>query len=73
MLATRMIALCDHAGCKARTKGTITMNLKAATKGIQNPIVLSPNNFIFKEDGWSWGWNGDETKFGCPDHSVVKR
>lgn len=69
MLATRMIALCDRDGCKARTKITVKLRMKPTAKSLNHPIVLQPDSMIMP-DGWTWGFTDGETKIGCPDHPI---
>jgi len=74
MLAQRFIAICDHKGCKAKTKATVKLKTATAVKGFGEPIVLIPTNIIFAEEGWSFGWNGENrtTEVHCPKHGRKK-
>lgn len=74
MLAQRFIALCDHKGCKARTKATVKLKTAQACVGIQHPIVLQPTHIIFADEGWSFGFNSENrtTEVHCPDHNRRK-
>ena len=67
-----MIAVCDHKGCGSKCKATVKLQLKQAVKGVQNPITLQPSDIVFDEDGWSWGWNSEETVMACPGHKVKR-
>ena len=68
MLVQRFIAFCDEPGCKVHTKVTLKIRIASTEKGLQHQIALLPDDIIIREDGWSWGWDGEKTAIYCPKH-----
>ena len=73
MLAQKMVAICDHKGCKAKCRAVVRFETKSVAKGVLQPIALVPVR-IKLEDGWSWGWNNKTkvSEIGCPKHQIKK-
>lgn len=70
MLAQRFVAICDHKGCKAKTKCTVVFWLGQVVSGIGHPIMLQAKDIRFSESGWVFAWNSTvkRTEIFCPDH-----
>ena len=69
VLAQRFVALCDAAGCKARTRAVVIFKLRPALMGLQHPIAMTPIRLVLPR-GWRWGWVADRkaTQIFCRRH-----